>query len=251
MQELTNPAKKLHRILYDVAKHGDMLPMMEIDPPDDLPTIWTDALRIDQTAFADSMTDVLHIVDSISRFLQQNDVRNNQKHSERVAKVRRLLFTFGSIRWTEFREEFTDDFIELLGWIDSDISDLWYEAPLSDEELESLQSDIEDLIHDVAASELGDEIKCVITDGLNAVRNAILQYRIRGLEGIRQALAANIDLLIRYQQEFEQVKQHDPDRIWSRWSAVFLRLDGLVSTGFKIKQLAQPVIDRLMLNGGG
>lgn len=246
MQEQTNPAKKLYQILFDVAEHGDIAHATEWDPPDDLPTIWADALHIDQTQFADSMTDVLHIVDSISRFLQQNDVRNKQKHGERVAKVRRLLFTFGSMDWTEFREQFTDDFIELLGWIDSDMSEHWHEQPMSDEDLESLQTEVEGLIHDVIESALGDEIKHVIVDGLNAVRNAILQYRVRGLEGIRQALAMNLDLLVRYQHEFVDMGQRDHDGIWPRWSALFARLDSLVSAGLKIRQLAQPAMKVLM-----
>ena len=135
-------------------------------------------------------------------------------------------------------------------WADSDTSDHWHEQPLLDDDLESLQTEIEDLINDVVESELNDEIKRVLIDGLDAVRNAVLQYRVRGAEGIRQALDRNIGLMARYGQELKTASETDEGRIISRWWGFLQKVDTMLSLALNVPQLAAPGITQWMLTAG-
>ena len=251
MTQQTNPAKRLHEMLDQVVRIGDRQFEYEPDIPDELAPIWAYARGIPEDRFPDSLTDLLHLVESISQFLQQHDVKNKESHLERISKVRALTFMMGSMSWTQFRQQFTDDFLELLKWIDSDISDPWDVTPWSDDDLEFFQTEIEALINDVLESELGDEIKRVIIDGLEVVRQSVMQYRVLGLEGLRGALDRNIGIIARYGRDLEKANQKDDRQIVSRWWSVLEKLDMVVSAGFNVQQLAQPAITQLMLNSVG
>ena len=247
MTEQTNPGKRLHEIFDQVVRLGARGTII----PNDMSNIWPQALNIDHSQFHQSLTAVLGTADELARFLQNHNVRNKETHLERVEIVRVAVFKLGSMKWPEFRQQFTNDFLRLLQWIDSDISDFWHESPLSDDDLASLQSEVERLIHDVVESELSEDIKRVILDGLEAVRGAILGYRIRGAEGIRQALDQNIASLIRYRQEFDEVKRSDDNGIWARWLSFIGKLDSFVSIALKMKQLVQPTIKMVMPGDDG
>ena len=251
MTEQTNPAQRLHEVLDQVVRIGDREFEQKLGTPDELAAIWTYARNIPQDQFPDSLTDFLHQVDSISQFLRQHDVKNKESHLDRIAKVRALTFTMGSMSWTQFRQQFTDDFLDLLKWVASDISDPWNETPWQDEDLDFLQSEIEALINDVLGSELGEEIKRVIVDGLEAVRQAVMQYRVLGLEGLRGALDRNIGIIARYGKDLDAANNKNERQIMSKWWSVLEKLDMVVSAGFNVQQLAQPAIAQLMLGSAG
>ena len=247
MTEETNPGKKLHDIINRVILYQSTLTAH----PSDMPRLWTAALGISLNEFEDSLDEAVQLIYTCERFLRENDVRNADRHLQQLRRLKSLLFGVTTMQWGNFRQQCSDDFLSLLLFVGSDMSDHWHELSLSVEDLESLQTEIEDLVHDVVESELGDDIKRVIVDGLNAVRDSILEYRFRGMEGVRQALDKNVASLIRYRLEFDEIKRSDHEGIWARWSSVVGRLDGWVSTGLKLKQLAQPAISILMPGEAG
>ena len=247
MDEQISPAKKLHTIFKQIADHGQDsyipgLPMSDV---------WINALNIPQSRLHDSLLETMDLIFRLEGLLRQNNVARRDAHLERLQRVKRTIIRLNSIPWGDFRGEFGDDFVALLELLDDDATDLWGDAPLSDGDLEVLQSEVERLIHDVVESQLSDGLKRVVLDGLEAVRDAIMQYRVGGPEGLRQALDRNAALVAPYRTEFEEMREDDHSGLWDRWYDLFCRMDGLVSRGLKIKQLAQPVFDRLMLNGGG
>ena len=58
-------------------------------------------------------------------------------------------------------------------------------------------------------------------------------------------------LLVRYREDFQQASENEGKEVMFEFSKVLRKLDGLVSVGLKLKQLAEPIINRLMLGDGG
>ena len=245
MVDHTNPAQDLSSIFQKVAQFGDHRNIS----PNVMSSYWVAALEIDRSEFYDSLAGIIKLVAEIERILDTNDVRNRDIHAKQLAAVKNLIFEMGSMQWPEFRRQVTDNFLMLLQLLDSELSDYWPKPPESIEGLATLQTQIEDLISDVVESDLGDEIKRVITDGLNAVRNAILEYRVRGVEGIRQALDMNIGLIARYFADLKTADESDDGGVISKWSGVLQRVDTMISLALNVPQLAAPVITQWMLTG--
>ena len=242
MDEQISPARKLHDIFQQIADLG----RSSFTPASPMSDVWIKALNIPQGRLHDSLLETMDLIFRLERLLRQNNVARRDAHLERLQRVKRAIIRLNSIPWGDFRGEFGDDFVALLELLDNDATDLWGDAPLSDGDLEVLQSEVERLIHDVVESQLSDGLKRIVLDGLEAVRDAIMQYRVGGPEGLRQALDRNTALVARYRTEFEEMREDDHSGLWDRWYDLFFRMDGLVSRGLKIKQLAQSSINMLM-----
>ncbi len=125
------------------------------------------------------------------------------------------------------------------------------EEVISEENLTGLQADVEDIINKVVDSELEDEIKRVLYDGLESVRNALLNYQMFGAEGIRQSLDRNFALPFRYSDEFARASGSDEGKqIVSVFFGFLKKVNTTISTVLKIKQISGPAIDRMLESGG-
>jgi hypothetical protein len=247
MAEETNPSKKLITIIQLVVDMG----ISRNNDGDNMANVWGRAHGVAPQNIYESVDEAMQLADVCDRFMRQNNVKDPEIHLQSITSIKRALYSLHAMNWAQFKQQFNHERIMLLQLMDSEFSEHWHETPLADNDLEWLQSEVEDLIHDVVESQLSTDIKNVILDGLEAVRYAILEYRVRGMEGIRQALDKNVASLIRYRDEFDEMKRGDHEGIWTRWSSVVGRLDGWVSTGLKLKQHVQPAISMLMPGEAG
>ena len=247
MAEQANPIRKLNAIVDRVVQSG----ISRNSGGDNMANDWGRAHGVGAQNIFESVNEAMQLADASERFMRQNNVKDAEIHLQNITVIKKALFALHATSWDQFRQQFSDERLMLLRLMDSEFSEHWDETPLTDEDLESLQRDVEDLIHDVVESELSADVKNIVFDGLEAVRCAILEYRIRGMEGIRQAVDKNIASLFRYHEEFDEIKRGDHNGIWTRWSSVVGKLDRLVSTGLKLKQLAHPAIKMLMPGDAG
>lgn len=242
-----NPSESLHQIFKQLVEHG---------PPPNGPNapvsgVWTRALGVSVSQVPASALETVRLAFEVEQILNQNDFRHREAHLERLNRIKTALMQVTSMSWAEFSAQFDQDFVSLLEWLASDVSDYFDETPLSTEDLQSLQTEIEDLINDVVESGLDETIKHVITVGLDAVRDAILQYRVRGVEGIQHAWDKNFSVFARYHQELQTANENDDRGVISRVWDFLMKLDATLSVASNVPQLAAPVITQLMLTGGG
>ena len=144
-----------------------------------------------------------------------------------------------------------DDFMDALLLMSDNLSLRGGEELIPEEELASLQADVEDIINKVVDSDLEDEIKRVLFDGLESVRNALLNYQMFGAEGIRQSLDRNFALPFRYSDEFIRASGNDEGKnIVSAFFEFLKKLNIAASTGLKVNKISGPAIDRMLESGG-
>ncbi len=67
----------------------------------------------------------------------------------------------------------------------------WDEEAISEEELASIQLEVEKLINRILDSDFDDDLKTILIDGLDEIREAIVDYRLLGAEAIRKAVDRN------------------------------------------------------------
>lgn len=246
MPEQTNPAKRLYDILNTLISAESNF---SGDPP--VKACWMSAFEIEQDKdFYDSVSKVVDLVRLYEQAVMRNNTADTSKYLRILQAIQEGMFNVSSETWYAFRGRFDDNFM-LAMQLACDSMYWDAEEVVSEGDLEELQSEVEALINKVVSADLNDELKRVLADGLGAVRQAILDYRISGAEGLKQALSRNIDLIIRYRDEFKEADEtEDGKAVVSGFRGVLKRLDGLVSVGLKVKQLVEPVIERLMLGGG-
>ena len=247
MPEQTNPFKRLHdsfSIIIEQAREQGA-------PPNRLAqAVWLNALQTDESGLYNKQFELLLVVNSCEQLITRTFELNRERYLARMNKVREGILCIGSKTWEEFRRTINDDFMDVLEVTSDNISLSGGEEVITEEELASLQSDIEDIINKVVDSGLEDELKRVLFDGLESVRSALMNYQMFGAEGIRQSLDRNFALPFRYSDQFIRASGNEEGKkIVSDFFDFLKRVNTAVSTMLKICQIAGPAIDRMLESG--
>ena len=248
MLEQTNSIKRLLRVLERVIDFGDA----NVSPASSASIAWTGALEMsDPESLNNLLCDLIADVGECERTAARDTRINESLYLKHIAKVKRGLLSVNSGTWEGFRKTFDGGLLDALQLMSEIISAYRGEEVISVEDLATLQSNVEDIINRVVASDLEDDIKRVLFDGLESVRNALLNYQMFGAEGIRQSLDKNFALPFRYSDEFIRASGSDEGKnIVSAFFEFLKRLNVVASTGLKIKQISGPAIDRMLESGG-
>ena len=262
MPEQTNPAKRLYAVLDRVISHGEeegyiYTQSQQRQTSREMRNVWMEAMEIDEEdedaeeKFHDSLSEVLLRINSCEQIVKRNDTMNQDLHIEQLGRVKKVLFSVRGTTWREFREQFNRDFMRSLQWAAEDMSNYWDEEVISEENLGNLQANVEDIINRVADSELDAEFKQVLLDGLESVRQAILNYRVTGAEGIRNAVDRNVSSYARHQDDFKKASKTEYQNIIHAYKKIINEVNVAISTALKFKQLAEPATQILPMLGMG
>lgn len=234
MPEYTNPAKRLY---------------------DSLNTIMTTRRLGSDARFADTIGQLFSIINSYEQFVRRSETMAEDHKSVHLGQLQDVKSALAqSNSWEQVSSKLDKNFVRNFYWAAEEMSHHWDEYGIKEEDLASLQAEIDKLTSEIIDSDLDNQLKSVLTTGLNGVRQAILEYRIHGAEGLRQALDKSIvDMMIRYREEFEAASTKTESQEFIRnYFEIIQKVNNLVSTGLKIKQIAGPPIKSVlrMLGGG-
>lgn len=100
------------------------------------------------------------------------------------------------------------------------------ESVLTTEDLESLEAELQDLFDYVYGSSIDDELRLVALDLIETLRRSTVEYRIRGVDGLRSALEESVGKLTLYYLRNEGKVEPEPiNRIWR----VLITVEGMVA----------------------
>ena len=249
MPEQTDPFKRLHdniSVVIDYARDNGLSTSMPAQ------NAWIRAFSLDALGFLQKLHELMFIVESCEQVVRQEQATNQDLYLKQITKAKKGLSLLSIISgsWGDFLAILDDNFMVSLLLLSDIVSTRSGEEVISQEELASLQSDVEDLINKVVDSDIDADVKSVLRDGIEAVRQAILNYRIFGAEGIRQALDRNVGLVFRYGEDFKNASENEGKQVISDYFDLLKKVDIVISTASKIKQLVSPIINRMLESGG-
>ena len=119
-----------------------------------------------------------------------------------------------SARWSEWYGRVPGEAFFNLEVCSDTLSKIYKEKEIDEKELKKLKDDIGKLYEKVYAStSLNEYLRTLILDQLELIRRAILEYRIRGVTGLRESLTTslgevhlNMPLFNQASRETEEVK---------------------------------------------
>ena len=242
MTEPTNALKRLCGILIQVnqLKHG-------LSDESSAATIWVRALGLEHpSALEDLICDTIAAIRSHERLLEIESAAKKELHLKYLQKAKGGLLRVTTGTWREFKATFDESTIDMLVALGEATSTFWDEEEILEDDLSNLQSDIEETVEVVLSSCLEYELKRVLLDGLESLRQAIVGYRISGVTGMREALDKSIVLLLRHREEFEIARKCTGHGVIDMWVGLINRADKIVSGALKVKQLAGPIVGQML-----
>jgi hypothetical protein len=233
-----NPAGRLYDILSEALPSRSNKSIRET---------WANVFGIDPAATGD----LLHLMAQLIELL-----RASRQRIEQVDGVDRDLYfqpiqnlekAFASLnldaQWNDFVNKVDNATMVGLAFCSDTLSQRHTEEVIQKEVLDDLLNDVETLVETVVASDLDMALKTVLTENLENIRRAILEYRIRGAEGLLRALEMSVGALLRHRDDFRE--KSDSDSVSGFWK--FLgKLDRITGIAVKTKQLFGPAVAQLL-----
>lgn len=122
-------------------------------------------------------------------------------------------------------------------------------APIKDEQLEQLRKELDDLIeHVLESTHLPPDVKKIFLRNLEALRQAWIAYRIRGIEGFEYEIERSCGSILLHKDQIKSAPANSTERkIWEGMMKLIDRLNKLVTLSKNGKGLgAQPLVEHIM-----
>jgi hypothetical protein len=122
---------------------------------------------------------------------------------------------------------------------------------ISEEKLGNIQKEVEKIIEKIIPEDIGSkDLKMLLINHLEIIRRSIINYRITGADGLKEAIANSIGLLFIEKENIkENIGNHEKRRIiWKEFLDILANLSQLASLGIQIGQLST-IIPPLLKSG--
>jgi hypothetical protein len=224
MNELENPAKRLYTLLSVAKKQDGKKRVGEV---------WAFVLGIEasnQGELLVGIADVIHLVDKVKRSITSLDDANHGLLLERFGNVETLFANLNLNQTWEHGQRYLDETTMYSLRVCSDVlsRDIGNKE-ISVEELQKLQSDVEDLLNTVLSTDFDAELRSVLIENLEAIRRSIIGYRINGVDGMRQALEKSLGAVFLNQKLREELlKKENGNQFVQKFQSILGSLGRLV-----------------------
>lgn len=141
--------------------------------------------------------------------------------------------------WGKCAPHLSDAHMTALAFVAHELSRRPSEGSVNSEDLNQLLTEIDELYKDVMESSLDPDLKLLILERLEAIRQAIHEYRIRGIKRLREELAASIGTLIVNE---DLIKQSGNKEEVQRFGKIINNLATYVSLASNVMKIAETVI---------
>lgn len=242
MVKTNNPAGRLYQLLAEArAKSSSNHSIL----------VWAEVLRVADGSEASTLQRFLQVIrlfHETKAALEAVEGLNHDLYLSEMHRIENLMFPSTLFRpWPEVKQSLTDTAMQALAFCAERLSQLPLNRDLGPDILAQLQADVEALAERVISSDaLDTEAKELLTDLLSVLREALIEYRIRGPARLREALeqligklAVNWSKIERNQKASEVIEF---SKLWTR----FAEIVGLVSDIYQLAPAATDLMRGLL-----
>ena len=182
-------------------------------------------------------------------WVEQSDVGNKSIYLKPFEELAKLFESMNLEETsTEWNRKLDDTTLVALQFCSDYFSTFSEEEEIDQEKLRELLSDIYELTEAVLNSGLPEDFRMMLFESLEEIRRAILEYRLRGAEGLREAMERGVGAVLRFSSAVEDNAECKPEPVVGKFLLFLRKLDSVASVALKLRELAGPVA-KLMLPG--
>jgi hypothetical protein len=239
--QLTNPARRLHdflvraRTLEGKKQTHQMLAK------------WFDVKEGDMAEIFTMFSAFLRLIEDTERQLNNIEDPNKERFLKCMPPIRS---TYAKINldhpWNQYANKPTDSDLALLELAGQALDRYKREALIPGNQLNDIRQEATDLFDRVAQSDLDPNLRVVILDLLETILRCLSEYKIRGAEGLKRAVAESIGRLTLEKELVLQEKDNDTFKAF--WD-LLAKLNLAVSSAIYANALGEgiaKVMDKLL-----
>ena len=239
MDVKNNPAGRLHDILAAARQQSPKEPARKA---------WAAVFQIqpeDTGTLLKMLADLIDLVHETKASIQRIEDVDQKLHLRPFKKIEALLSQLNlDAGWEHWKNQIDETTLYGLQFSADKLSRVSGFTQVANDDLADIRSKIDALVAEVADSSLSQDLKLLLLRNLEAVRHALLAYRVRGIEGIQEEIERSVGSVLLHQEEIRTALPEDR-QVWQTFFAIVERLNKLVTLARNSKELAAPAMQAL------
>lgn len=241
MEVKNNPAGRLHDLL-SAARHQN--------PRENARKAWAAVFGIepdDTGTLLKMLADLIDLAHETKVSIQRLDDVNHQLHLKPFKKIEALLSQLNlEASWESSMNYLDEPTLYGLQFSADRLSRASGFTQIGNDDILSLRKQIEELVNSVVDSSLPQELKLLLLRNLEAIRHALLAYRVRGIEGLQEEVERSVGSILLHRSDIVASKDKpEEQKVWQSFFKVIEQLNKLVSLARNTKELAAPALQAI------
>jgi Na+/phosphate symporter len=242
VQVKNNPAGRLCDLLNAAKKHT---------PTTNIRTVWASVFGIDEKDTATllkSVADLIDLVNETKASLSRLTDVDTALYLQPFANIERGLAVMNfDNHWNDIGQHITETVLAQLAFGADKLARVSGFTEIDQSELDELREAVEKLLNDVLAAELPENLTQLLVRNLEAIRQALLGYRLRGVQGLEQEIERSVGSMVLHQDQIKKTKAGTKEQTtWETYFTVITRLNAMVTAAKNIKEIGPPAIQYLV-----
>jgi hypothetical protein len=243
--ETTNPAGRLHALLGK-AKSGSG---NAID-------LWAKVFDITETDVSKKQIEVIHALLQMRQLIDETEQRLraieglHERYFRPFGRIRNVILQSFAALQADIQgqmNQVSEGDMTTLEFCSEKLETQHTEPLIDEDQLQAILVDVNALFDEVKASDFDADLKSFILDGIESIRRAIFEFRIRGPERIKEAIA---DILADYMMNQCAPQTPEERAGLEKFNEAFARFVSLVTFAVHTQKLITIVAGPLLIGPG-
>ena len=243
MEVQNNPAGRL----YDLLEAARQYPSEEKTK-----TVWANVLGVPENDTGALLKNIADLIDLVrkakSSIVRLSDI-DHKLYLKPFENIETLLCHLNfETHWENWRNRLDDFTLYGLQFGADRLARSSEFTPIKDDQLETLRTELDNLISHVLESQLPPDLKKLFLRNLEALRQAWATYRIRGIEGLEQEVERSCGSILLHKEQIRSSPANSAERkLWEGFLKLVDRLNKQVTLAKNAKGFGgAPLVEHFM-----
>lgn len=236
-----NPAGRLHDLLQLAQRQAPKEPARKA---------WAQVFGVapeDTGLLLQMLADLIKLMSETKASIERLDDIDHSIYLKPFAKIERFFSQVNlDAGWENWGAQLDEPTLYGLQFAADRLSRISGSTTIAQDDIQSIQSELEQFVESVLASDLPQGLKALFLRNLESIRHALLVYRIRGVEGLEHELERAVGSLMLNKAEIPPAGSKSTSRnFWERFFLVIERINKAITLTRGTKEVAGPAVQAI------
>lgn len=122
---------------------------------------------------------------------------------------------------------------------------------IPNDEVDAIKKSLSELTDQILESDLDKGLKELLIRNLEQLRQALISFKIKGIDGLEQELALNLGSIILHREEIKEKSSNGKSALWEKYFVFLEGVNKTISSAKNIKELVGSELFKLIGISGG
>lgn len=206
-------------------------------------TVLAEVFNLDETDTESLLRIVADLIQLVYKTKKQIEEMENVNHDLYLKPFTRLELMLSTINleahWKSWKNYLDEHTIYGLQFASDQLSRISMVSSIANEEIDHIKNSLQSITDEILDSSIDEDLKLLLIRNLESLRQALLAYKIKGIEGIETELALNIGSIILNKDKLQESAAHNESKsIFKKFSTFLEGVNKTVSTAKKVNEIA-------------